>query len=87
MSNIVQYIIVRSDLRTVLNWPLGAVIAQTCHATAAVLHMYHDDVDTLEYFKNLDDMHKVVLEVGKYISSITFNYAIYYDFRPKMKLL
>lgn len=33
MSNIVQYIIVRSDLRSNLGWPLGAVIAQCCHAT------------------------------------------------------
>lgn len=64
MSYIVQYIIIRSDLRTALNWPLGALIAQCCHATAAVMQQYGEDVETIEYLKDLDNMHKVVLEVG-----------------------
>ncbi|CAD6995128.1 putative peptidyl-tRNA hydrolase PTRHD1 [Ceratitis capitata] len=62
MANIVQYIIVRSDLKSTLGWPLGAVIAQCCHATAAVMHLYADDEDTASYLKDLDNMHKVVLE-------------------------
>ncbi|XP_067618382.1 putative peptidyl-tRNA hydrolase PTRHD1 [Eurosta solidaginis] len=62
MSNIVQYIIVRSDLRTALEWPMGAVIAQCCHATAAIMHLYSNDEDTVAYLKDLDNMHKVVLE-------------------------
>ncbi|XP_055903271.1 putative peptidyl-tRNA hydrolase PTRHD1 [Eupeodes corollae] len=63
MSNIVQYIIVRSDLKSVLNWPLGAVIAQCCHATAAVMHLNSEDSDTRKYLQDLDNMHKVVLEI------------------------
>ncbi|TDG41173.1 hypothetical protein AWZ03_012410 [Drosophila navojoa] len=62
MANIVQYIVVRSDLRSTLNWPLGAVIAQCCHATAAVMSVHADDEDTQAYLKDLDNMHKVVLE-------------------------
>ncbi|XP_037722430.1 putative peptidyl-tRNA hydrolase PTRHD1 [Drosophila subpulchrella] len=62
MSNIVQYIVVRSDLRSALSWPMGAVIAQCCHATAAVIHLNSEDADTVAYLKDLDNMHKVVLE-------------------------
>ncbi|XP_053945485.1 putative peptidyl-tRNA hydrolase PTRHD1 [Anastrepha obliqua] len=62
MSNIVQYIIVRSDLKSTLSWPLGALIAQCCHATAAVIHLHADDEDTKAYLCDLDNMHKVVLE-------------------------
>ncbi|KAH8290038.1 hypothetical protein KR093_007666 [Drosophila rubida] len=62
MSNIVQYIVVRSDLRNTLNWPLGAVIAQCCHATAAVMSLHVEDEETQAYLKDLDNMHKVVLE-------------------------
>lgn len=58
MSNIVQYVVVRKDL----NWPVGALIAQACHAVTAVTHLFHDDPQTQEYLKNLDEMHKVVLE-------------------------
>jgi len=67
MSNIVQYIVVRSDLRSALSWPLGAVIAQSCHATAAVIHLNSEDADTVAYLNDLDNMHKVVLEVMKWV--------------------
>ncbi|CAD7084306.1 unnamed protein product [Hermetia illucens] len=62
MSNLVQYVIVRGDLMKSLSWPLGAVIAQCCHAATAVSHLYKDDEDTKAYFADLDSMHKVVLE-------------------------
>ncbi|KAH8323626.1 hypothetical protein KR074_003678 [Drosophila pseudoananassae] len=62
MSNIVQYIVVRSDLRSALNWPMGAVIAQCCHAATAVMHLNSGDSDTVAYLNDLDNMHKVVLE-------------------------
>lgn len=62
MSTIVQYIVVRGDLRSALNWPLGAVIAQCCHATAAVMSLHAEDEETQTYLKDLDNMHKVVLE-------------------------
>jgi len=59
---LVQYVVVRGDLMQVLKWPLGAVIAQACHACSAVMHLYHDDPNTVTYTSDLDRMHKVVLE-------------------------
>lgn len=61
-SMIVQYVVVRADLLKELKWPIGAVIAQACHAVTAVTHQYYDDEYTQEYLKDLDNMHKVVLE-------------------------
>ena len=58
-----EYVVVRGDLLKALKWPVGAVIAQACHASSAVIHLYHDDASTVEYLKNLDSMHKIVLEV------------------------
>ncbi len=60
---IVQYVVVRGDLLKSLQWPVGAVIAQACHACSAVMHLYHEDPNTTEYVKKLDSMHKIVLEV------------------------
>ncbi|CAN7939099.1 unnamed protein product [Ixodes hexagonus] len=59
---VVQYVVVRSDLLTELKWPIGAVIAQACHASTAVLQLFRDDPNTLEYTEKLDSMHKVVLD-------------------------
>ena len=59
----VQYVVVRSDLLHTLNWPVGAVITQACHACSAVIHMFHDDPNTQAYLVDLDNMHKVVLQV------------------------
>lgn len=64
MANIIQYIIVNKDIITKLGWPLGAVIAQCCHATTAVGHQFKDDTDVKSYFDDIDNMHKVVLEVS-----------------------
>lgn len=64
MANIVQYIIVNKDIITKLGWPLGAVIAQCCHATTAVGHQFKEDKDVKTYFDDIDNMHKVVLEVS-----------------------
>lgn len=63
MNNIVQYVVVRKDLITELGWPLGALVAQACHAVTAVTHQYHEDELVQQYLKDLDRMHKVVLEV------------------------
>ncbi|KAL5290554.1 PTRHD1 family protein [Megaselia abdita] len=60
--SLVQYVIVRSDLMKTLNWPLGALIAQCCHATTAVNHLFKEDPETIEYFGDLENMHKVCLE-------------------------
>ncbi|XP_072398232.1 putative peptidyl-tRNA hydrolase PTRHD1 [Diabrotica undecimpunctata] len=61
-ANIVQYVIVRGDLLKALEWPAGAVIAQACHAVTAVTHLFYEDEFTQRYLKDLDNMHKVVLE-------------------------
>ena len=60
----IQYVVVRSDLLHTLSWPVGAVITQACHACSAVIHMFHDDPATQAYLADLDNMHKVVLQVG-----------------------
>lgn len=60
---LVQYVVVRSDLTQKLSWPLGAVIAQACHAATAAIHVHYEDPDTRRYLADLDSMHKVVLAV------------------------
>lgn len=62
MSHIVQYVIVRGDLLTKLSWPVGALVAQACHAATAVIHLHYEDDHTREYLGHLDNMHKVILE-------------------------
>lgn len=69
MSELVQYVVVRRDLLETMKWPIGAVIAQACHACNAVTHLFYNDNYTQAYLANLDAMHKVVLEV-----SISRNY-------------
>lgn len=69
-QSIVQYIIVRGDLLKTLNWPIGAVIAQCCHAATAINYLNEEDETTKLYFSDLDRMHKVVLEV--IINSISY---------------
>ncbi|XP_045449050.1 putative peptidyl-tRNA hydrolase PTRHD1 [Melitaea cinxia] len=64
MSNtLVQYVLLRSDLLKDLGWSIGALVAQACHASTAVLHIFKEDEYTIQYLNNLDNMHKVVLEV------------------------
>ncbi|KAL6434043.1 hypothetical protein ACFW04_005890 [Cataglyphis niger] len=64
MSGIVQYVVVRGDLSKTMKWPLGAVIAQACHACIAVTHLFYNDAHTQAYLADLDNMHKVVLEAA-----------------------
>ena len=59
----VLYVVLRRDLLTALNWPLGAVIAQASHAVSAVLHSFHADPNVEAYHADLPHMRKVVLEV------------------------
>ena len=40
---LVQYVVVRGDLLRKLGWPVGAVIAQACHACTAATHAFRDD--------------------------------------------
>nr|ADD24398.1 protein C2orf79 homolog [Lepeophtheirus salmonis] len=62
-SLLVQYIIIREDLVRSLAWPLGAVIAQGCHACVAVIHEFYHDEDTVKYLRDIDNMRKVVLKI------------------------
>uniref|UniRef100_UPI00398ECCA1 putative peptidyl-tRNA hydrolase PTRHD1 n=1 Tax=Pristiophorus japonicus TaxID=55135 RepID=UPI00398ECCA1 len=61
---LVQYVVVRGDLQRGLGWPLGALLAQACHACTAAIHLFYPDPDTQTYLRELDTMHKVVLEVA-----------------------
>lgn len=72
MAKLVQYVVVSGDIIRKLNWPIGAVIAQCCHATTAVGHLYRDDPDTQKYYNDLDNMHKVVLEVFPILVQFVF---------------
>lgn len=64
MAEIVQYVVMRGDLARTMGWPLGAVVAQACHACTAVIHLFYNDAHTQAYLADLDNMHKVVLEVS-----------------------
>ncbi len=67
-SPLVQYIVVRKDLA----WPAGALIAQACHAATSVIHMFYNNKDTQDYLADIDNMHKIVLQVGKNLVSTKF---------------
>ncbi|XP_076246034.1 putative peptidyl-tRNA hydrolase PTRHD1 [Calliopsis andreniformis] len=63
MSEMIQYIAIRGDLLKTMEWPIGAVIAQACHASTAAIHLFYNDKNTQAYLADLDAMHKVVLEI------------------------
>ncbi|XP_056418979.1 putative peptidyl-tRNA hydrolase PTRHD1 [Hyla sarda] len=63
MAALVQYVVLRKDLQSGLGWPLGALVAQACHAATAIIHLHYKHQQTQEYLQELDSMHKVVLEV------------------------
>jgi len=63
-GQLIQYIVVRADLMKTLSWPVGSVIAQACHACCAVTYLFYNDPHMQEYLKDLDNMHKVVLEAS-----------------------
>ncbi|GMH39407.1 hypothetical protein BSKO_07305 [Bryopsis sp. KO-2023] len=60
---VVQYVVLRKDLWTKMEWPLGSIVAQACHASTAALWMFKDDPVTTAYCEDIDHMHKVVLEI------------------------
>ncbi|NXS81800.1 PTRD1 hydrolase, partial [Erpornis zantholeuca] len=60
---LVQYVVLRGDLaRPPLAWPLGAVVAQGCHAALAAVHEYRERPDTGAYLEMGGAMRTVVLE-------------------------
>lgn len=62
-DDLVQYIVLRKDLWNSLNWPLGSIVAQACHASTAALWLSKDDDATFAYCatEKLDHMHKASL--------------------------
>eukprot|EP00966_Prymnesium_polylepis_P137856 3185978-Prymnesium_polylepis.1 len=62
-DTIVQFIVVRRDWLKTLEWPVGSVIAQACHASTAVMFEHRDDAAVTAYLGKLDSMYKVVKEV------------------------
>ncbi|CDI78821.1 Peptidyl-tRNA hydrolase II, related [Eimeria acervulina] len=63
---LVQYVVVRRDLTAVLQWPLGAVVAQACHAAvdALGLAMERDGEGARRYLAGGSNMRTVVLQVS-----------------------
>ncbi|XP_058690335.1 putative peptidyl-tRNA hydrolase PTRHD1 [Poecile atricapillus] len=60
---LVQYVVLRGDLaRPPRSWPLGAVVAQGCHAALAAVHGYREHPDTGAYLELGAAMRTVVLE-------------------------
>lgn len=58
---LVQYVVLRGDLAR--SWPLGAVVAQACHAVLAAAHAHGGHPDTAAYLELGGAMRTVVLEV------------------------
>ena len=79
-QGIVQYILVRSDLCKTLGWPVGALVAQACHASTAAIHMFYDHEDTKKYLSDLDNMHKIILSVSIILNPNTRKNPINYCF-------
>ena len=61
---LVQAVVVRRDLLKTMEWPVGSVIAQACHACIAVVWENREDPDVAAYLAsgNIDSMHKVIKE-------------------------
>ena len=60
-----QFVVIRRDLLKTMEWPVGSVIAQACHACLAVAWENREDECVIKYLspENLDSMHKVTKEV------------------------
>ncbi|NXU59655.1 PTRD1 hydrolase, partial [Turnix velox] len=57
---LVQYVVLRGDLAR--SWPLGAAVAQACHAALAAVHQHRQHPDTAAYLEQGGAMRTVVLE-------------------------
>ncbi|KAL8455239.1 hypothetical protein Emag_000942 [Eimeria magna] len=65
-ESLVQYVVLRRDLQTELQWPLGAVVAQACHAAVSAMGSALKDnpVDAQRYLAEGSNMRTVVLQVS-----------------------
>ncbi|NWU52581.1 PTRD1 hydrolase, partial [Dromas ardeola] len=59
-AGLVQYVVLRGDLAR--SWPLGAAVAQGCHAALAAAHTHRQHPDTSAYLELGGAMRTVVLE-------------------------
>ena len=60
-DKLIQYIVIRKDLTT--KWPLGAIVAQGCHAALAAIAKTLERPETLAYLRDTENMTKCVLGV------------------------
>lgn len=63
-SPLIQYIVLRRDLLDTLKWPIGALVAQGCHASVAALEKFRGVAETSQYLNNAEQMRKVVLAIA-----------------------
>jgi len=62
-ASLVMYFILRSDLLSDFNWPLGAVFTQIAHSATQCIWTFKDDTDVQRYMGEIASMHKVTLMV------------------------
>lgn len=62
---LIQYVVLRRDLQEKDRWPLGALVAQGCHASVAAIAESYEADDTRAYVAKdaISAMTKAVLEV------------------------
>lgn len=64
METLVQIILLRKDLVKKFKYSKGALIAQCCHASTAVIVENFNDELTQNYVNDLKNMHKIILSVN-----------------------
>ncbi|KAJ3274246.1 hypothetical protein HDV01_003319 [Terramyces sp. JEL0728] len=57
------YIILRKDLLKMAGWSQGSMIGQACHGVSKMLWEKRNDEAVIRYMEDMDNMHKVVLEL------------------------
>ncbi|KAM0679496.1 peptidyl-tRNA hydrolase domain-containing protein 1 [Glugoides intestinalis] len=55
-----QFVFLRKDLKS---FSTGALVAQACHASIAAIEKYKEDVETITYLKDLEEMTTVVYSI------------------------
>eukprot|EP00916_Digyalum_oweni_P024976 GHVL01041216.1.p1 GENE.GHVL01041216.1~~GHVL01041216.1.p1 ORF type:complete len:126 (+),score=22.47 GHVL01041216.1:34-378(+) len=58
MNEILQYVVVRKDLK----WGVGAMMSQVSHVTIAAIVENYNDESTQKYILNSENMHTVILQ-------------------------
>ncbi|KDQ52801.1 hypothetical protein JAAARDRAFT_39788 [Jaapia argillacea MUCL 33604] len=63
-QSLIMQLVVRRDLLDAAGWGMGPLMAQTAHAATAVLHETRHAQQTIAYFEDLTQMHKVLLQTA-----------------------